>query len=744
MIKSYFQIAWRSFLKRRVFSFINIAGLSTGMTVAILIAMWINDEVTFNTNFENHSRLAQVMTVQTFRGESYADPTIAVAIAEPLRNNYADDFKALALTSHSSDQLFSVGDKHVVKSGRWVQHQFPGMFTLRMIAGSRNALSDPSSLLLSSSLANALFGDDDPINKTVRVDNTFDLIVGGVYEDLPANCSFADAHYLIPWENQQNWRRGSTDWDNHNSELYAQLTDHADVAAVSEVIRGLPTPHIQAWKEELTIQAFDYVHLYNEFVNSRAEGGRIQYVWLFGFIVAFVLALACINFMNLSTARSEQRAKEVGIRKTAGSMRRQLVFQFLTESVLLASIASIFALVLTQTALPFFNTLAQKQIVMPWSNPYFGLALGVFIFFTGILAGSYPASYLSSFKPISILRKSFRTGSHGITPRKVLVVFQFTVSVALIIGTLFVYRQIQFAKDRPAGYTRQGLITVWINTPELRQHYEALRTALIQSGAAEHVALSSQSPAEFNNNNGIEWQGKDPANEIFFRNVTVSPDFGKTIGWTIKEGRDFSADLTSDSSSVIVSERAAAIMDMKNPVGEKIKFGRQEYTIIGVVDDMITQSPYAPPEPSFFIMKGWMGVITMRINPATPVREALARIETVFKKYNPNSSFDYGFVDQDFGRKFANETRIGQLAALFAVLAILISCLGMFGLAAFSAEQRTKEIGIRKVLGASVAQLWALLSRDFVVLVAISCAVAIPAATWFMSGGLNGLPTGPM
>jgi ABC-type antimicrobial peptide transport system permease subunit len=451
-----------------------------------------------------------------------------------------------------------------------------------------------------------------------------------------------------------------------------------------------------------------------------------------GTIGFFVLLLACINFMNLSTARSEKRSKEVGIRKTVGSVRNQLIYQFLSEALVVSLSAAVLSMVITQLSLPFFNTLSDKLINIPWVSITFWLALIGFVFLSGIISGSYPAFYLSSFKPAEVLKGVFRPGKLAGTSRKILVVLQFTVSTTLIIGTLVVYRQIQFAKNRPAGYTRDGLITVPISTDDVRKHAEAIRSSLLQTGVIEKVAQSSQSPAHFNKNNAVDSPVNYPVDAVFFRNVNVTPDFGKTIGWTIKEGRDFSGDIVSDSAAAVFNERAIEIMGLENPIGEHVRFDGRDYAIIGIVKNMVTQSPYAPVQPAIFLGQGWLSFITIRIKPTVPVREAISRIEPIFKKYNPSAPFEYSFVDEKYGRKFASEEKTANLVSMFAILAAFISCLGIFGLSAFVAEQRSKEIGIRKVMGASVANVWRMLSMDFVGLILISVIFSIPLALSFM------------
>jgi ABC-type antimicrobial peptide transport system permease subunit len=736
MLQNYFKIAWRNLLKSKLYSAINILGLATGIAVALLIGLWIWDELSFDSYFKNHNRLAQVMVSQTIKGETETHGTVAMPLGNALDNQYAADFKRVSLTSHNSDHILAAGNKKLPGSGRWVQPDFPEMFTLNMLQGKRNALKDPSSILLAESLAKALFGNSDPINKIIRLDNRQDLKVAGVYEDLPRNTTFYEAKLLLPWDNKDNWLKEQKDWDNHSGELFVELSDKADINKTTAKIKNVPTPYIKDWKEEIMLHPMNKMHLYSEFKNGRAVSGPIQFVWLFGIIGVFVLLLACINFMNLSTARSEKRAREVGIRKTIGSLRRQLIGQFLTESVVVAFIALILAILTVQLSLPFFNRLADKQMSITWSNPQFWLLALGFTIFTGIISGSYPAFYLSAFEPIKVLKGVFRAGRLASVPRKVLVVIQFTVSITLIIGTIIIFQQIQFAKNRPVGYSRDGLITVPLRE-NLFGHYDAIRNDLLQTGAVENMAESSQPATQFNNNNSIEWREKDPGLVVFFRNVNVTHEFGKTIGWSIKEGRDFSKDFLSDTSSAILNEEGLKITGLKNPIGELIKYDGKTYTIIGIAKDMVTQSPYAQMEPSVFFCDGWMGVITIRIKPSVPVRDALAKIQPVFKKYDPASPFEFKFIDDEYAKKFSNEQRIANLASVFAILAIFISCLGLFGLASFVAEQRTKEIGVRKVLGATVFTLWKLLSKEFVSLVIISLLIAIPTAYYFMNNWLQ-------
>jgi ABC-type antimicrobial peptide transport system permease subunit len=677
------------------------------------------------------------MINQTHEGRVYTGGTVQMPLGEALRSGYGSDFKAVSLTSWNNDVILANGENKIPGKGMWVQRDFPAMFSLKMLTGNRNALNDPSTMLISKSLAIALFGNDDALHKSLRIDNRFDLVVGGVYQDFPGNTTFRDTQLLMSWENKENWMNSQTDWMNHCGQLFVQLSDGTDFNHLNEKIKSVPTTHITKWKEEAMLHPLTDLHLYNEFENGKSSGGRITFVWLFGIIGIFVLLLACINFMNLSTARSQKRAKEVGIRKTIGSIRSQLVSQFLSESVLLAAIAFLISLLLVQSFLPQFSILADKKISVPWDSVVFWSAMIGFTLFTGLIAGSYPALYLSAFKPVKILKGNTLAGSFATLPRKALVVIQFTVSMTLIIGTMIVFKQIQFAKDRSAGFTRDGLITVGLQSPELRKNVDVIKNELLQRGAIEGMALSSQSPAHFSNNNGLDWRGKDPGLTVFFRNVGVTPDFGKTTRWTIVKGRDFSVDLPGDSASLILNSKAADIMGFEDPIGEIVEFRGQKFAVVGVTEDMLTQSPYSPSEPAFFITNDWMSVMIMRLNATKPVTESLAEIKEVFKRLNPESPFDFRFVDNEYARKFSGEERIGSLAGLFAILAVFISCLGLFGLASFVAEQRTKEIGIRKVLGATVASLWKMLSKDFIFLTVIACGIAIPISLVFMNNWLT-------
>ncbi|HEY8967985.1 MAG TPA: ABC transporter permease [Puia sp.] len=745
MLKNFFKMAVRNLRRNKAHSFINIAGLSVGMAVAMLIGLWIWDELSFNKEYPNYERIAKVMQHITINGQTGTQSALPYVTGDELRKVYGSDFKYIMMSSWVNDHILAAGDKKITRSGSYTDPQVADMLSLKMLHGVHNALEDQHSIILSASAARALFGEADPMGRTVTIDGKFEVKVTGVYEDLPYKSSFGNVTFIAPWQlyiDNNFWlEKYSKPWSNNSFQAFVQIADNADMEKVSEKIRDMKK---NASKEDVPFHPVIFLqpmrkwHLYDEFKNGVNTGGQIEFVWLFGTIGFFVLLLACINFMNLSTARSEKRAKEVGIRKAIGSLRGQLIRLFYGESLFAVLIALVGALLLMALALPYFNEVADKRMHIPWANPCFWAAVLVFCCFTGLIAGSYPALYLSAFRPVKVLKGAFRVGRLASMPRRVLVVVQFTVSIVLIISTIILYKQIQFAKDRPVGYDRAGAVTIPVVTEEIHKHFELVRSELIGSGAVAEMAESSTAATEVGEyDNGFEWPGPGhPSNEDFGV-VWVSPEYGKAVGWKIKEGSDFSRERIRDSNSIILNESAVKYMGLKDPVGTLIKWNNRSYQVAGVVGDMVMQSPYTPVYPTVFIMDaGAQPVIDVRLGRTMGTRAALEKIESVFKRYNPAQPFACKFIDREYAQKFEDEERIGKLSGVFALLAIFISCLGLFGMASFMAEQRTREIGVRKVLGASVWGLWRLLSKDFVVLVVISLLIAIPIAWYFMSNWL--------
>jgi ABC-type antimicrobial peptide transport system permease subunit len=747
MLKNYFKIAFRNLVKQKGYSFINIAGLATGMAVAILIGLWISDGLTYNTYHPNYDTIAQVWQNNVYNGEVQSQVSNPYVMGEEIRSKYGSDFKYVLQATWNFTRILTVGEKKFNKDGYYFEPEVTEMLSLKMLKGTRAGLKDPYSILLSESLAKTYFGDTDPMNQMIRIDNKYDVKVTGVYEDLPYNTFFRNMNYILPWELyliSNEWiKKMENPWGSNFTQTFVQIAENADMEGVSQKIRDVKLNQLKdegdrKYKPEVFLHPMSKWYLYSEFKNGINSGGRIEQIWLFGTIGVFVLLLACINFMNLSTARSEKRAKEVGIRKSIGSVRSQLVVQYFSESLLVAFISFLVALLAVQLMLPTFNQVADKRLTMPWGSGTFWVAGIVFSLFTGLIAGSYPALYLSSFNPVKVLKGTFRVGRFASLPRKVLVVVQFSVSVILIIGTVIVFRQIQFAKDRPIGYERNGLVQMFMITPELHKHFDAVRNELKSSGAILEMAESGSPPTQiWNTNGGFEWKGKDPALAVDFPNTSVTFDYGKTIGWQFVEGRDFSPEHATDSLAFVINQAAVKFLGFENPVGEVLKWDNKSYTIIGIIKDMIVESPYEPARASLFhISKDDGNVILMKLNPAKGSHESIEKIKAICEKFNPESPFEYQFVDQEYARKFQGEERIGKLASFFAGLAIFISCLGIFGLASFVAEQRSKEIGVRKVLGASVFGLWKMLSGDFILLVLISFLLAVPISYFLMGGWL--------
>ena len=746
MFKNYLLLALRQLRRNRGYSFVNIFGLATGMAIALIIGLWATDELSIDQGIPNGDRVVQIMQNQWPKGQSsektppsYVGTTLSPALNPWLqKGKYQDVFAQTAMTLWVGQHLLVNGDKSIAQSGTSAEYTFPLIFGYRFLSGTAESMRDPNTALISKSTAMALYGTENAVGKTFKYENRRPFTVGGVYADQPPNSSLHDFDFFISMANEEtSWVRNITNFEDHDCRMFALLAGNVTADQATARIKNICSPYVKFAYENYKVLPFQGLYLHYDETNSIGEG-RIVYVRMLGIIGVFILLLACINFMNLATARSEKRAKEVGIRKTVGSLRGHLIAQFLGESVLLAFLSFVLAVVLAALTLPWFNQLAGKTMTFPWTNPVFWSLSLICTLLTGLLAGSYPAFYLSSFRPVKVLKGTFKAGKGASNPRKILVVAQFSISLALIIGTIVVFRQIQFAKDQPLGYDQAGLITVPDNTHELDTHFEALRNGLLNTGVVANIANSSMDLNGFYMNNILEWEGmSDEAKTLTFRDIFVNADFGPTIGWNILKGRDFSRAHLTDSTAIIVNETGARILGFKDPIGKTIKHWGKPYTIIGVAKNMISNSPYYPVQPAIFMGEGGHDVFTIRIKPGTPVRTALAAMEPIFKQFNPASPFIYSFVDEEFQKKFNTESRIGNLATVFSGLAILISCLGLFGLASFVAEQRTKEIGVRKVLGARVTGLWALLSADFMKLVALSMLIAMPLSYYCMDQWLQ-------
>lgn len=748
MIKNYFKIAWRNLLKNKVYSFINIFGLAIGMAVTIMITLWVIDELNFNKFFENHDQIAQVYQSQTSNGNIGTGQSLPRPLEFLLRKDYGDNFKHIAMASWNNSMYLKNGDKTISKRGNFMQEEAIDIFKPKIIKGEANGLKEKNSIMLSESTAKALFGNEEAIGKVIEVNNQYDMRVTSVFEDIPTNTDLDRIDYFMPWKHYittQEWIINAADrWGNNSFQMFVQIADNTTMQSVTNAIldsKKKANEDTAEFNPQIFLLPMKDWHLRSNFENGVQSGGRIENVWLFAIIGAFVLFLACINFMNLSTARSEKRALEVGIRKAIGSNRKQLISQFLSESLLVVLFSFMVAIILVLVSLNGFNTLASKQIEFPWSNLSFWGYSMVFIIFTAILAGSYPALYLSSFQPIKVLKGTFRVGRFAALPRKVLVVTQFTVSIALIIGTLIVMSQIEYSKSRPVGYDKGGLIQIPVMSQDFNGKQDFMRNQFLASGGAIEMSTSSSPTTRiWSNRGGYTWEGKPEGFQEDFAWTEVSAEYVKSLKMKIVEGRDFSRDFATDSNAVLINKTAVTYMGITDPVGKFIRDDSEEnpdppMQIIGVVEDVITQSPYEPVKQGLYVFdrQGNGNYYNLRLNPNKSISDNLNIIETTFKTHFPNLPFQYDFIDEEYAEKFASEERVASLARVFTILAILISCLGLFGLASFVAEQRTKEIGVRKVLGATISNLWMLLSKDFVKLVIIALLIATPIAFYMMS-----------
>ena len=743
MLRNYIKIAFRSLVKNPAYSFINIGGLAVGLASSILILLWVADEYSYDRFHENYNSIYKLYQSQQWAQGIGTSNSMPYPMKEAIMNR-SSKIKSIVMTNWGEGNMLQVGEKRLNKFGLSASEDFFTMFSFNMVKGNpATALAEPNSIVLTESTAKAFFDDQDPINKLIKVDNRQELKVTGVIKDVPSQ-SFVTLDYVLPfslYEITQPWvKRSKDNWDNNSFQMYVQLQPGATEEEVNSSIKSLIKDNNEkAPTAVLFLHPMSKWRLYSNFENGINTGGMIDYVQLFTAIAVFVLIIACINFMNLATARSESRAREVGIRKSVGSRRKELILQFLGESVLVTFIAFLLAVVMVEVALPGYNQLVNKTIDVDYSNPLVWGVAFTLVFVLGIFSGSYPAFYLSSFQPVKVLKGKIKLGKGASTPRQVLVTLQFGFSIFLIIGTLIIYKQIMHVKNREVGYNRENLIQIWTNN-ELEDNFQTVRDALVQTGVVQSACKSNSPITSIFSNNEVKWAGM-PEGRVGFTTVATEYDYTQTMGIKMIAGRDFSPNFKSDSSAVIINQAAVDLMGLKEPIGETLIYNEQELKIIGVIPNIVMASPYTPVEPMTLLFSpGWSSTITVRLNQTPDIQGAIAKVEEVFKKHNPNYPFEYRFVDADFERKFATINLISRLAGIFAGLAIVITCLGLLGLAAFTAEQRTKEVGIRKVLGASVASIVVLISKDFSRLVLFAFLVSAPIGWWALSKFLERYP----
>jgi putative ABC transport system permease protein len=738
MLRNYLKVALRSLLRNKSFSIINIAGLAIGMASAVLILLWIQNEVSYDRFHANSDRLYEVWGNDIYDG-AIRSGTPTPEIMQPVLKKDVPEIDKASRITWGDDMLFQVGEKSLKPHGNFVDPDFLSMFSYPLLKGDTNALNDPYSVVLTETLAKKIFGNEDAMGKSIKIDGTLTCIVTGILKDLPNNTQF-NFEFLMSYTLKTSQKNIDEDWTDVSIRTFVTLKPNASFNSANDKIKNVVVLH-SGGRAKTTefLYPMSQLRLYSNFENGKPVGGLISTVRTFALIAAFILLIACINFMNLSTARSEKRAKEVGIRKVAGALKRSLVAQFLIESIMIALLAGILAIVIVLMALPQFNLLTQKKLFIDFSNPGFWISGLSFVLLTGILAGSYPAFFLSAFKPVAVLKGTFQKINALITPRKILVVLQFTFAIALIICTIIIKEQIKYGQEKKTGYDRTNLGYVFIEGDMLK-NCELIKNELLSSGTAIAVARAMAPITQnWSSGMGMKWEGSDPNVKIQINRYTTSGDLVKTMGLKLVEGRDIDPiKYPTDSTACLISEAAVRAMHFKNPIGQIIFDDPINWHVVGVIKDFILESPYDPIKP--FMVKGPRfggATIHIKLNPANSTSQNLASAEKVFKKYNPAYPFQFHFIDEEYSKKFTDEKLVGTLSSLFAGLTIFISCLGLFGLATFMAEKRIKEIGIRKLLGASVSSVTALLSKDFLKLVLIAILIASPIAWLAMRSWLS-------
>ena len=753
MLNNYFKIAFRSLWKNKSFSALNITGLAVGIASAALIFLWVEDEMTYNRYFTNRDNLYQVMGNQTYDGKTYTFESLPGPFSNAAKNEIPG-IKNAARANWGGRYLFTYDEKGVYGDGLNVDAAFLQMFNFQFVHGNAaKAFSQLHSMVVTESFAKKVFNATDVVGKTVRVDNKQDYSISGVIKNLPSNTRFSNREWFAPFEVFEKEKEWLKTWTNNGVQTYMELDPASNVSIINNKLHGfIKAKDTGAAAMPLLFSANDW-RLRNEFTDGKQSGGRIKIVNLFSIIAWIVLFIACINFMNLSTAKSERRAKEVGVRKVMGSGKGMLIWQFISEALLMSFVSVVLAVGIVALMLPAFNTMVEKQLTLNLFTPLhlvFLIATGLLC---GFIAGSYPAFYLSSFQPVAVL-KGLRFNTGGATfIRKGLVITQFVISVALITCTIIIYQQVMHTKNRELGLNKNNLINMSQQLISAQQNadiglrFQTIKNELIATGAVENASLNSSNLFQIgSNSSSFNWKGKMPNREILISMEWATPEYIKTMGMQLLAGRDFYADGLADSNNIVINEAMAKLMTTNagNAVGEIIDREDSKLTVIAVVKDYMYNNVYSGSVDPAIIFNDAKAQNTsnlmIRLKPQQEYRSSLKKVEAVIKKYNPAYPFEYKFVDETFQQLFSNENLIGKLAAVFAGLAIFISCLGLFGLAAYTAERRIKEIGIRKVLGASVQNLSALLSKDFLKLVAISCVISFPVAWYFMNRWLQNFP----
>jgi predicted permease len=724
MFRNYFKTAWRNLIKNKIYSFINITGLALGLTCTILIGLWVNDEMKVDQFHANGPQLYRVMA-NLFWGDETTGDNIPAPLNEAMKKDIPGIQNVATVTQ--DEILFFPGEKAHKEKGYYVTEDFLKMFSFPLINGNiHSALSSPKNIVITEKLAEKYFGNQDPMGKTIQVNSTDVFQVSGVLKDAPLNSSFQFG-WLIPFDVFVQKNQWAKTWGNYSFQMYVMLDPHTSMTDVNEKLKHILNKYNKGSKDEFFLQSFGDKYLYANYKAGKQEGGRIVYVRLFSVIAIFVLLIACINFMNLTTARSVKRAKEVGIRKVVGAERKMIITQFFGEALLLTVCAVFLALVVVELLLPSFNQLTGKQLHLDFAQPGFLVAVLIVTIVTGLISGSYPALFLSSFRPVVVLKSAAVKASGANLLRKALVVIQFCLSIILIIGTIIIYNQIQYIRNKNLGLDKENLILMAAEG-NVYTHLNTFEDELSRSPGIANVTTAGDIPIDINGTSAdLNWPGKKPKEVVSVSATWVGYNFLKTMDIPLVAGRDFSKTM-ADSSNYIVNESAVKLMNLKNPIGQQVEFWNGKGSIVGVVKDFHLHSLHDPITPLVLCLQPQNSYILFVRTEKGKTREAIASLQHLQHHYDASFPFEYHFMDEMYEQRYNSEMMIGKLINVFAIMAILISCLGLFGLATYTAEQRIKEIGIRKVLGASVSNLTALLTRDILKLVLIATLFAFPIA----------------
>jgi ABC-type antimicrobial peptide transport system permease subunit len=739
MFRNYLKVAWRNIIRNKAHSLINISGLAVGVACSLLILLWVQNELSIDAWHKNGMQIFGVYQ------RSYGDHKAQAGYGTPA--HLADEIKKVIPDVQYATQLdwgdqntFQFGEKIMKLNGFFAGADYFKMFDSPLLQGSaQTALSTPASIAISRKMAGQFYGSAQAaMGKSIRFENKKSFIVSAVFEDLP-NISSQKFDYLINWQEFLDENGWAQDWSNAGPKTFIMLRPGANAALVDKKITHFLDTYDKNQKRgvrtiELGLQPYNDIYLHGSFTGDKIDGGRTEYVNIFSVVAVFILLIACINFMNLSTARSVKRAREIGVRKVIGAARLELIKQFIGESMLVTVIAVAFSLLLLLLLLPVFNQVTQKQIDLPFAEPVFWTRLLIITIVTGLISGSYPALFLSSFNPVKVLKGTIRLGSGVNLLRKGLVVFQFALSIILIISTIIISKQVNFIQSKNLGYDRENLIYMPLDG-DLNTKYDILKNEALRQPGIQSITKINADPTNIENGtSGVDWVGKDPSEMIQFTQASVGYDFVRTMKIEMLAGRDYSKDFMTDSVGYLINEAALSRMTYKDPVGKPLTFWGKKGTIIGVIKDFHFNSLREQIKPLVirFGEKEQYGSILVRTRPGQ-TKQALASLESICKELNPNFPFNYTFSDEEYNSLYQNEQVIGKLSNAFAFLAIFISCLGLLGLAMFVTEQRVKEIGIRKILGAGVGTLFATLSQEFMVLVIIALLIASPLAYYEMN-----------